>query len=257
MKHPTDQLLKTLRFLGGLARETAGNVVIVGWAQTQGVVARMLANGQPDTGFNGLYGAITVAGVKFKDVGLQSTGKIIATAPKTNTNPDFFFARVSLTGQVELTKSYNLNVEEPNGLAMLPNDDFVTVGGYSGAGAPTMARLSGNTLDAVSSYGTSGHVVLPSVSAPFWVIFGVTATPDGKAVAVGNGGASTSWSSFIFRVDAAGKVDTTFASNGLLTFPATGTPKTYLTALSNTVGGRVLVAGRNETQGLVVIRVWN
>ena len=29
MKHPTDQLLKTLRFLGGLARETAGNVVIV------------------------------------------------------------------------------------------------------------------------------------------------------------------------------------------------------------------------------------
>ncbi len=240
-----------------VAVDTAGKVVVAGWAQQLGAVARLTASGQPDLSFgNGNYGTVSVADLKFKDVGIQSTGKIILTAPKTNTNPDFYFVRLSATGTVEANKSYDLGVESPQSLAMLLNDDFVTVGGYSGVGAPTMASFSGSTLNANSGYGTNGHVALPSVAAPSWVIFGVTATPDGKTVAVGNGGGSVDWPSFIFRVNANGKVDSSFATNGLLTFPASGQPKTYLSVIANSAGGRLLLTGSREGQGLIVIRVW-
>ena len=198
-------------------------------------------------------------------VALQADGKIVVAGGSYNgTNYDIAVARFTAAGVLDNTFGTGGKVisaisganEGAYGVVIQP-DGRIVIAGFSNSGNDRFALvryLPDGTLD--SSFGTGG-VVTTHFGHGHDVANGLTLQADGKLVAAGYAFNGTKRNFAAARYTAAGALDPTFGTGGLVSIPLrSGTDEAY--ALKLLPDGRMVLAGRsfglsNYDFGLVML----
>jgi uncharacterized delta-60 repeat protein len=212
-------------------------------------VARLTANGLPDSSFDG-DGRITTVpttGTNFaSDVALQADGKIVVVGQAGGTFgvqrhlPDGALDS-SFAGDGTTTTSFEgSNTSKASGVAVQPDGKIVVIGN-----APiNLAMARYNPDGALDSTFSGDGKVFPSVNN---IGIDVALQADGKILVIGvrNGFVVT-------RFTAAGELDTTFSGDGSVTASFGGVDSAAELAVQP--DGRIVVVGSTST-GLAVARI--
>ena len=194
----------TIAFGGGtedeglaLALQPDGNIIIAGSTAGDFCLIRMTAGGLLDSSFNSVGFVVTPIGSQLdraNSVAIQSDGKIVAGGTANSGSFDeFAFARYTSGGQLDLSfdgdgkATYDIVAMTSDVLrSVLVQADGKIIGVGAGGGFFVLVRLdSSGALD--PTFGTGGKVtenIAPTNSAAHRAIL----QPDGKIVAVGDGG---------------------------------------------------------------------
>ncbi|WP_309570900.1 NPCBM/NEW2 domain-containing protein [Deinococcus sp.] len=215
-----------------LARQSNGNLVVVGDQNDAVVVVHYLPTLQPDPGFG-------VGGVKVVQLGdvvqIGSPGQYTDVAPQSLARDVAVQAdgKIVIVGSA-LTRYYNTNNEQ-----------------YQSSLDYMVARLNTDgTRD--TSFGTGGTFSLGTLAAGYNcndvdltdILFRVALQSDGKIVAVGNSNCAGGYVPLILRLGTTGQLDTTFSGDGL-TFASivNGGYGDLIQALVIQPDGRIVIGG--------------
>ncbi|NQZ09703.1 MAG: hypothetical protein HRT35_21340, partial [Algicola sp.] len=221
-------------------------------------VVKTSANGTLDTSF-GTNGAVradindsqnTTAGIV-----LDAQGRpMVATSGRGVLKHDFALARFTVAGVLDTTfqeRGYNLTNQTPSndilhGAILLEkephNGKFVLVGKTTSQGSVTdvlVARFMPNgRLDL--AFGVNGYFHLPdTTSGSSYLAQSIVELGDGRLVVAGQYNFNQS---FLLMLDTDGKLDTTFAGDGLLLIEPTGSSST-LNSVDVDNDGKIVAVG--------------
>lgn len=242
-----------------------GKIVLAGIGQlgnTQTLmVTRYNANGSLDHTFSGdgkmLYGVNSYGG-GVNAMALQQDGSIVLTG-RVSINPanleyGYFVSRLLPNGQIDpffgtdgavIDRFTSSTYTSSGGALVLQQDGKILVAG-SGVDHWAMARYHPDgTLD--DSFGTGGKLVttFPDKKAG---IQSMALQPDGKIVAVGNGGLFTAPYNpitVLARYDSTGTLDPTFGTDGSYTYLATGATSNFIHDMVLQTDGKAVLAGHS------------
>lgn len=183
-------------------------------------LVRQLSTGALDTAFNNGTGKVTV------DLGSSTTNQ-----------PDSVFTRGDGSGNVLVVLGHSGNYDIYGNRLTTPTTPSFTLMRYTGAGV----------LD--TSFNTTGSISSPSLTgAPPITGFDTKVLADGRVlvVATTNGDGVNSPAVTLFRYTAAGALDTSFGSSGMLSV-AVGSPGSYIAPTFHfEADGRLLVASASD-----------
>ncbi|MES2622387.1 MAG: T9SS type A sorting domain-containing protein [Bacteroidota bacterium] len=233
--------------LYALVIQSDGKILAAGSIDTAYGVARYNTDGSLDSTF-GVKGLALMrvnyhSNAYFADMVLAPDGKIILASEVTsNTN----LVRFNTNGSVDSTFGVNgiVDVRAYNdivrSLIVKQDGKIITIGGGAYTGGFALIGFNQNgTID--SSFGNSGRVVGKFKSNSFDDCFDMVLQPDGKIVVSGRtqyvDSITTVENSVVARFNAAGKIDSSFGTNGWLE---------YLTCLPTTIAlqldGKIVTA---------------
>jgi uncharacterized delta-60 repeat protein len=239
-----------------IAVEPDGKIVAAGIAKVGGnddfAVARYNTDGSLDAAF-GNHGMVTTA-IGHDDamaygVAIQSNGSIIVVGHSFDgSHLDFTIARYHDDGSLDASFGQGgivttaLGTDGAEGFAVaIQSDGKIVVAGEAASQFALARFLSDGSLD--TSFGTGGVDVLTTVPGNLagGAADGVAIEPDGKIVAVG-GGVDFS----LVRVNADGRLDKSFGSNGFVTVKVGNSGGSDAVAIQR--DGRIVVGGSVVTQ---------
>ncbi|MES2775126.1 MAG: hypothetical protein V4722_13140 [Bacteroidota bacterium] len=236
------------------------------------VILRYLANGMPDGSFGSNGKVIIFGGDSVKNGGMmiriQSDGKILVSGTLKQTVYKPFLFRIHANGSTDSSFNGNGRVvfNEPDastctGFVVLPNNSTVAVLQYTGkyyAGIDFIFyKLTVNgTPD--NSFGPAGKFVLNIPDLEDGQVFKLKALErqtDGKIIIAGD-----EWTSrcVALRCQANGRLDSTFGTNGLVTFtpnPIDGSSRTCTGMVLQTDGKPVLATYAYSDTGFLYAQV--
>ena len=245
-----------------VAVHTDGKIVVGGHTQVTGnnrdfAIARYTSVGALDTGF-GTSGKVTtdfssgISDDRIHGVAVLSDGKVLAGGYSSHASPrftDFTLARYTSAGAVDTTfgtgtgqpKSghvFSMRSRSDTGFAMLrQSDGTVLIGGYvyTGTGDDFDFAVGRFTAAGVldTTFGTSGVVTTP-IGTGNDEASALALQSGGKIVLGGFGHNGTHEDFALTRYSAAGVLDTTFGSSGIVTTAAgSGTNQGFGVALQS------------------------
>jgi uncharacterized delta-60 repeat protein len=253
-----------------VALQSDGKIVAVGAtnvtegidASSQVVIARFKTDGSLDTSFSTDGFEVTALNgscLGATSVVIQSDQKILvggegfdSTDPKDQFNFGFV-ARLKTDGTLDNTFGTG-DVAETQGLegdavTLSSTGQIYTVGGPT----PTVARFT-SAGKADKTFGTNGTFVF-NVTNTNINLNDIAIQADGKPVVIGDSSAvGANTQTFVARLTTAGKLDTTFSTDGLLSFSAdpsdtvSGSEGVTLAVLS---GGKLLVLSGDQSENLL------
>lgn len=232
-----------------LARDVAiqadGKIVVVGHSSADVLVARYLANGQPDTTF-GAGGAVVtdLGGVDgWRGVAVQADGKIVAAGFVDER--DFALARYLSNGALDQTfgaggiATTDVNGDEDwvFGIA-LQADGKIVAAGYAGSDVAVARYSTNGSLDA--TYAGDGTVTTDFGAID--VASAVAIQADGKAVIAGYSGIGGDQHIILARYQGNGGPDLSFGGTGTVFTDLPGGGE-KARSLAIQVDGRIVAAG--------------
>jgi uncharacterized delta-60 repeat protein len=255
--------------LQSMAIQPDGKIVFCGMGRTVAttgfnfdvVVGRRNSDGSTDSAF-GSNGFVTkdfgIGSDYAYNMALQADGKIVVVGAKSTTlnDVDWIVIRLNSDGSYDTTFSNN-GIEE---LALTSGNDFaydvaiqpdskIVIAGTSGIPGfsttkGTLVRLNANgTLD--STFGTNGVAIIqPALSNYSQTFKSLVLLPSGKIIAGGWSTQSSSDRLYIVGLNSNGSIDSTFGSNGTITY--TGVEKVYSLSVAN---GNLYACGVLTVQG--------
>jgi uncharacterized delta-60 repeat protein len=246
----------------GVAVQPDGKIVVAGPADSGGdldfAVIRYTISGTLDTTF-GAGGVVTTpigsGWNEATDVAIQADGKIVAAGFADDGNSvDFAIARYVVSGMLDATFGSTGVVTTPIGSGSafansiaIQSDGKILMAGHADNGSDwdfTVVRYTiSGTLD--TAFGNTGVVTTPvGFSEDF--ADGLAIQPDGKIVVVGGSAHNDSDFDFaVVRYTAAGTLDNTFGSSGIVTTPI-GPGRDIARAVAVQADGRIVVAGHAD-----------
>ncbi len=215
---------KTTTAFGGsaafaLALLPDDRIIVAGFAAGAFAVARYAADGTPDSTFGtaGLAKPAIPADTlsQANAVALRPDGRVVAagsTTPNNGSTYQFAVAELGAAGATDWVVTTDLNggIDQAYGLALQPDGKAVAVGNWGNAGYALARYGTGGALD--SSFG-SGGLVHTTIAAND-LLLGVAVQRDGKVVAAGSAASQTKFG--LARYTAAGALDSTFGTGGLV-----------------------------------------
>ncbi len=234
----------------GVAIQSDGKIVVVGYTNDDWALARYNTNGSLDTSFGGtgkIITSIVGSGEHANSVAIQSNGCIVVAGAAG----DFAVVRYysdgtldeSFSGDGIVTTSTSSSSETVNSVAIQP-DGKIVVAGNSGSHIALVRYNSIGGLD--TSFSGDGIATMSfGITDRAW---GMALQPDGKIVAVGDCWNGVQWDFLVVRFNADGTLDTSFSDDGRLT-TAVGTSHDNGrgVAIQN---GKIVVAGYSySTEG--------
>jgi uncharacterized delta-60 repeat protein len=252
----------TTGFLGGDNNKTSGVVlqpdgkILVAGAKT---LLRLLTNGQIDPNFGSGNGA-KVAGYDPTALALLPNGKMLVASALISSgfqNPGFV-TRYNPDGSLDPSFGINgqLSVPGPaNAMVLLDAGRFA---GEFLIGGDLTSSVTGPVLGfAVSGYqavgvvdarfGTHGGVVTPIPNSPAIATSGLGVQSSGDIVTLGT--ASSNYTSYVFalaRYTPAGRLDTTFGSEGIVTTSFPNTNQVIANGLAIQSDDKIVAVGNYE-----------
>ena len=252
---------------GGIALQSDGKIVIV----TNEIVARLLADGQLDSGFgsNGVAPTAAVGGVGGTSVAIMSNGQILIGSGNVTSlysANGSLVTRFGVNGQtagfpfdgaggfVVTTDSTTnrIKIVTAGTLVTAPNLTFA----QNTSGFLLVRYNSDGTID--NSFATHGGAATPFPGNLFSQAFAVATQTNGDIVAAGqtaqtNVNAIPGPSSFgLARYLPNGNIDTTFGSNGFVS-TAFGSSEAFANTVLIQTDGKIVAAG-NSNSGTSVAR---
>jgi uncharacterized delta-60 repeat protein len=252
---------------GGLALQANGKILLVAGSINPSLMARYTTSGQLDTSF-GSGGLVNLQYGTPSQVAVQSNGKILVTssgfgkivfgAPAAQTGS---IARYNSNGTIDTTfgaAGMAASVASASALVLQGDGKILVAGAItSKLNAPLTANDIGfgvvryNANGSIDgSFGTRGVAITDfGATANDSGAFAVAVQSTGDIVAAGAAGVSSSAtftsSSFgLTRYTSAGKIDTTFGTNGIvITAINTGNVVSVINALAIQSDGKIVVAG--------------
>ena len=214
-----------------------------------GILLRLLANGQIDSSF-GTAGVASVIGSSAGALALLPGGKILVSSGISS-----FISRYKSNGSLDTTFAINGQLASPgpaNALLLLNTGDFVVNGSLtSSLTGPTtgfaVSRYLGMGVTD-GSFATHGGVVTPVPGFSTVSASGLNVQSSGDIVAAGTATVNFTTVAFaLARYTSAGKLDTTFGSNGTVT-TSFGTTSLSAPGLAIQADGKIVaVAGFTTT----------
>jgi uncharacterized delta-60 repeat protein len=227
-------------YVYGAAVQPDGKLVVVGEANSEGVIARFLTNGSFDPAFGGGDGIVVIdsgttsGGERLRAVAIQPDNKIVALgeASLDGGDADFVLARVDSTGSPDGGFDGTETTQDDGVFRINPGAGFANSGDIATSGTKIVFggsisfhsrvyQLNDNgTLDTAGFNSPNGFLAFdfPCGFCSGESFFGALAVQsDGKIVAVGKGN-NTAASLGVARITTSGTLDTaTFASpNGMV-----------------------------------------
>lgn len=245
-------------YLGALAVQPDGKIVAAGMAGPGvATLARYNADGSLDPGFGaaGLLNlALGTSQAMFHGVVIQPDGKIVAAGfsdpPITSgqIGPRLTLVRCLPTGTLDPSFGTGgivqtlVNGYTTTGRALiLQPDGNLLAGGYAHDGTRFVFALARLTPDGAldPSFGTGGFVTT-ALSTSEAACFGLAIQPDGRIIAAGTSGPSSSSSMVAARFTTAGSLDPSFGTGGVALVGGGGDGAYGVAIQPN---GRILMAG--------------
>jgi uncharacterized delta-60 repeat protein len=214
------------------AVQADGRIVVVGTANGDFAVVRLLANGALDTSFGGGDGVVTTDFAGAFDsaygVAIQTDGRIVAAGTASTVNDlgytydHLAVARYTIDGVLDGTFAQNgkfmkagLSNTEGNDVA-LQQDGKIVVGGYlwgqtDGADFLVVRLNAGGAVD--TSFGNQGQRGIDFGGEDQAYSLGLQS--DGKIILGGTAGLGADWA--LARLTTSGNLDNTFSGDGLIT----------------------------------------
>jgi uncharacterized delta-60 repeat protein len=244
---PPSNLLGTAR-AEGIALQPDGKIVAAGSSdQGEAVVVRFNANGSLDTTFDG-DGVVKLPppntpGWGFRDVALQSDGKIVALGRDANPNESTLLARFNPDGSLDTTFGVgglvrNTTVEGFE--VALTSDGKIVVGGGNSSSQIAAARYNADgSLD--TTFDGDG-VVSVNLGASSAVARTVAVQADGKIVL---GGLKQFFEEgfALVRLTQTGALDTTFGGDGVVITPSGISPGDGVRDVAIQADGKIVAVG--------------
>jgi uncharacterized delta-60 repeat protein len=249
--------------LAAMVLDSSGRILLAGdinaeTAQQAGVVERLNSNGSIDTTFgtNGLFTTPANAFTEFKSIAIQGDGKIIVGGDSFNANQSvgsFNLERLLTTGKLDTsfgtngvtTTSVTGFHDIINSLAIQKDGRIVVAGsaGNSAGGSSFIIARYTAAGKVDSTFGTAGRTIFTLGTAPNYTNFSVNQIAiDSQGRIVGAAGIDYFSQGIAFRLTSAGKLDNTFASNGIYDMPNvdSGTGADSILVLP---GDKILIGG--------------
>jgi uncharacterized delta-60 repeat protein len=179
-------------------------------------------------------------------VAVEPDGRIVAAG--TDGAGDFALARYNANGSLDTSFGSGGKVttdfggsDAASAVAIQP-DGRIVAAGRSGAGNVALARYATDgSLD--PTFGVGGKVTTDL--SGFDAAFGVALLPDGKIIAVGQGGPGVDFA--VVRYDAGGSLDTTFGTGGVTTTDLGGFEAATAVAVQG--DGKIVATGSTFSAG--------
>lgn len=244
--------------------QSDGKIVVVGTASNGSdndfSVVRYHSDGSLDPTFHGTGSAMTPIGSGddvAKAVVLQTDGKIVVAGSATvGSFTDFAVVRYNSDGSLDTTFNttgiVTLSVSGGDDYAqgvVVQDDGKILLAGFSSNGSNTdfaLARFQANgTLD--STFNSTGQVVT-AVGGFSSGAYGVVLQGDGKIVAAGYAFDGSSYDFAVLRYDAAGTLDPSFNSTGIVT-TSLGTSDDFAFKVLVQADGKIVAAGYGTVSG--------
>jgi uncharacterized delta-60 repeat protein len=246
-----------------VALQPDGKILVGGYSASKLLLARLLANGAPDTSF----GANGVVLIPFGDFGavvqslvLQADGRIVGAGSAHipgrpgGDQADFGVYRWYQDGGIDTTfgdggiASTNLGAtDNAYGVAVLPSGHIV-VGGSTTSSPPKFAVVRYNSDGSIDpTFGVSG-IVTTDLGGAGSAAHAMIVLPDGRITLAGLNAPSGTGVFAAARYQASGALDPTFADAGVL---VTGQP-TSANGLILNPGGNATLAGHNGADFVLV-----
>jgi uncharacterized delta-60 repeat protein len=254
---------------GNLAVQADGKILLVAGFGNPSLMARFTTSGQPDTSF-GAGGLLNLPYGSPTQVAIQSDGKILVAAGESAKLISLF-----PTAQAGAITRYNSNgtVDKTFGAAgtaasavsasalVLQSDGKIVVGGTitSKAGAPLVYNRVGFGIVRYDSngsvdltFGKEGVAITDfGTAANDSGAFALAIQADGDIVAAGAAGAEASGSFIasgfgLSRYSSAGKLDTSFGTNGIVITAIGSGHISWLNAMAIQSDGKIVVAGTSD-----------
>ena len=251
---------------GDVAIQQDGKIIVGGGASRDTIridfaLARYNQNGTLDSSF-GSGGKVNTtfpfsAGISgISKIAIQPNGKIVAVGSTYGTGfYDFALARYNIDGSLDSTfgtqglvaTDFFGEYDSINSLA-LQTDGKIVVGGavskmdsfFQNRTDFGLARYNvDGTLD--SSFGVSGSVIGDFTESR--VVNGIDIRSDGKLIMVGGVSISNQSSIFITRRNTDGSLDTSFGSNGTVTYPSLTGVILGVGAFATQSDGKIVLGG--------------
>ncbi|MFO1486771.1 MAG: choice-of-anchor D domain-containing protein [Verrucomicrobiaceae bacterium] len=252
----------TLDWARAVAIQPDGKIVAAGSSGSGSgtddfAVARYLANGTLDTTFSG-DGKLTVSLGGNDDVSalcLQTDGKIVVVGSVYTSTSNVGVIRLNADGTLDNTFSGDGILlttfgGNDNGTSVaLQADGKIVIGGYSFLGSPTNGKIlitrlnADGTLD--SGFGTGGKVNTDTgFNTP---IYALMIRPDGRILLGGGRLNGSNWDFLLASYTAAGVLDTSFGSSGLVVIDFGGNET--IAGLARQPNGKIIAAGTSNATG--------
>ena len=237
-----------------------GKILLVGAGQEDTVkgiaLVRLLPNGLRDKSFGEAGKSFVPLKGKVADMALQRDGKIVLAGREFNgKNDDFVALRLDASGKLDATfnatgkKRIALEgTEEVQSLCIQDDGRIVLVGHtYTGSWADrnfAVVRLNPDGSED-ATFGKQGRKIVDISRYDY--ASGVCVQPDGRIVVAGHSRSGTFNEFVAFRLDANGKEDLNFASQGVFRKHA-GKEHDHCVGLAIS-GSRIFLAGHTKTGG--------
>ena len=243
-----------------------GRIVVVGstGSGTTGnmAVARYLANGSLDTGFDG-DGKATIDFASGDDDGnaiaLQPDGKIVVAGHATGATADMAVARLNADGSLDTTfdgdgravADFAAGADFANDVVVRPDGTIVVVGASTPAGAGTTALFAAARFNANGSFDATfdaDGLVTTDVGPSSDVVQAAAVLADGRMVAAGfaAGMPTTGFDFALARYNADGSLDTSFDTDGKVTTDIAGGQDDGAYSVVLQPDGKVVAGGVKE-----------
>jgi uncharacterized delta-60 repeat protein len=254
---------------GGVALQTDGKIVVSGsstYSTQTFSVARLTANGNLDTTFNGsgtFKLSLSDYDARAYDVAIQTDGKIVAVGKDTYADASkFMVIRLNSNGTLDPTFDGNglraTAVGDFNDVAAsvaIQADGRIVVSGktqFNGSAYTVCAALRHNpdgSLD--STFDGNGIMTDPNMTGCETALTG-----DGKIVFGGTGRSGLDDDFSVTRHYSDGSFDTTFSGDGK-TLTDLGSGDEIIKAVALQTDGKIVVAGRRENLGQGLLARYN
>ena len=240
--------------VNGLVVQGDGKIVTISdTTRPSGTTAeavRFNTDGSLDVSF-GTGGHVVLTAQTTSTIALQSDGRIIVAAATTSAPYKMVVTRLTPNGDVDTSfgstgialVGSHAGSDAASAVAVGPSD-AISVGGKGSNGNGSEISVVRLTADGALdvSFGTGGYTNM-TVSDSYVAVHGLAFQTDAKMLAVGGFYANNAYRWFMARYQSSGSVDTTFGTNGLVTFEsgdalavAIGSDGAFVTGAQGTSG---------------------
>jgi uncharacterized delta-60 repeat protein len=242
-----------------LATQADGAAIIAGYGLVSNddfMVARLLADGNPDTSFSAdgkLTTALGTGSDKAYSVALQADGRILVAGSSSNgSNDDFAVTRYNADGSLDTTFSGDGKATAAIGSAgdivrkvLLQADGRIIVAGYASNGSNDFA-VARFTADGALDLTFSGDgKAITAVGNNSDMAYDAVLQSDGAILLVGSSYNGTDNDVALVRYNATGSLDTSFDVDGKLTL-GIGTGDDVAWAVALQADGKIVVVGSTD-----------
>jgi uncharacterized delta-60 repeat protein len=248
----------------GVAIQSDGKIVAVGYASNDFAIYRYNTNGSLDTTFSADGIAIGNFGLdrydSAKDLAIQSDGKIVVVGYSFDTNfqnADFAIARLNANGTADTTFSgdgrqiTNFGADEwAYGVALQTDGKIVVVGQKYTVSTSYVAVARYNTNgSADTTFNSSGKKVLSAIAGTESWAEDVIVQPNGKIVVLSSMTYDgTNYNFALVRLNPSGSFDTTFSGDGKVIIDFGGDDNSSALALQPLDGNYLLAGSTRATR---------